>query len=138
MVTFAELRAGRVWHQQRGEFDVSRRADEIARYPRRDRHRYLPHDAGHRLLLDRGDSRTYGACGKTRLRGCADAAAVLLQERQRRRSLLLLQRSSATRRRHASENLPLPYSTGGDRRYHTKIGRTPPESLSNRDHRDER
>src|SRR5436309_1422769 len=59
MVTFQELRAGRVWHQQRGEFDVSRRADEIARYPRRDRHRYVPHDAGHRLLLDRGDSRTY-------------------------------------------------------------------------------
>src|SRR2546430_6791806 len=57
----------------------------------------------------------------------SNAAAVLLQGRQRRRSLPLLQRSGATRWRCASANLSLPYSAGGDRRDHSKIGRAPPE-----------
>ncbi len=103
MVTFAELRAGRIRHQQRSELDVSRRAIDVARCPGRGRHRSVPHHAGHRLLLNHRDSRAYSACGKTRLRRCADAAAVLLQGRKRGRSLPLLQRSGATRRRYASE-----------------------------------
>ena len=50
----------------------------------------------------------------------------------------LLQRSGPACWRCASANLPLPYSAGGDRRYHTKIGRASPESLSHCDRWDER
>src|SRR5438552_8771710 len=138
MVAFAELRARAVRHDQRGELDVSRGANDVARFAGRGRDRSVANDAGNRWLLDRRDGRAHGACDKARLRWYADAAAVLLQERQRRRSLPSVQRSGATRRRCASANLPLPYSAGGDCRYHTKIGRASPESLSDRDRRDER
>ena len=78
MVTFTELRAGGVWNQQRSELDVSERADDVARCLGRGRHRSVADDARDRLLLDDRDSRADGACGKARLRRCADVAAVLL------------------------------------------------------------
>src|SRR5262249_59408123 len=91
-----------------------------------------------RLLLYHRNGRAHGTRSETRLRRRADVAAVLLQRRQRRRSLPLLQRSRATRRRRASANLSLPYSAGGGCRDYTKIGGASPESLSERDRRDER
>ncbi len=76
MVTFTELRAGSVRHQQRSELDGNRRANGVARCVGRGRHRSDAHHAGYRLLLNHRDSRAHSACDKTRLRRCADAAAV--------------------------------------------------------------
>src|SRR5262249_61942986 len=126
MVAFAELRARRVWYDQRGELDVTRRATEVARCAGRSWHRSVANDAGYRVLLVHRDGRADSGCGETWLRRCANVAAVLLQGRHRRGSLRLLQRRGATRRPPASAKLSLRQSDGGGPRDHAKTGRAAP------------